>query len=43
MGAVERGESNISFLNLAKIATGLSMTIAEVVVGVEKLPKKKKG
>jgi transcriptional regulator with XRE-family HTH domain len=36
MGSVERGESNISFSNLAKIAAALSMTVSEVVSGVEK-------
>lgn len=40
MGAVERGESNISFLNLAKIADGLAMTISDVVRGVEKRAKR---
>jgi transcriptional regulator with XRE-family HTH domain len=40
MGSVERGESNLSFSNLAKIAAGLSMTISELVVGVEKRVKK---
>jgi transcriptional regulator with XRE-family HTH domain len=36
MGTVERGESNISFSNLAKIASALSMTVSEVVSGIEK-------
>jgi transcriptional regulator with XRE-family HTH domain len=36
MGTVERGESNISFSNLAKIAAALSMTVSEVVSGIEK-------
>jgi transcriptional regulator with XRE-family HTH domain len=36
MGTVERGESNISFTNLAKIATALDITLAGLLSGIEK-------
>jgi len=36
MGTIERGESNISFQNLAKIAGGLGITISKLVSGVER-------
>lgn len=36
MGTIERGESNISFQNLAKIAGGLGVTISKLVSGVER-------
>jgi len=35
MGAVERGESNISFQNLAKIAAGLGITLSRLLNGIE--------
>lgn len=36
MGTVERGESNLSFSNLARIAEGLGLTLAQMLSGVEK-------
>jgi transcriptional regulator with XRE-family HTH domain len=36
MGTVERGESNLSFSNLAKIADALGLTLSETLSGVEK-------
>ena len=35
MGAVERGESNLSFHNLVRIATGLELTLSQLLNGVE--------
>ena len=35
MGTVERGESNLSFHNLARIAGALGVPIAKVVLGLE--------
>ncbi len=34
---VEAGQQNIVLLNIAKISTGLGMTLAELVEGVEEL------
>jgi transcriptional regulator with XRE-family HTH domain len=36
MGTVERGEPNLSFSNLAKVADALDMTLSEVLSGIEK-------
>ena len=36
MGTIERGETNLSFQNLARIAAGLGVTIAKLVSGVER-------
>ena len=36
MGTIERGETNISFNNLAKIATGLNVTLSMLLSGVER-------
>lgn len=36
MGTVERGESNLSFSNLAKIADALGITLSQMLSGVEK-------
>jgi transcriptional regulator with XRE-family HTH domain len=36
MGAVERGESNISFTNLVLIARALDITLAQLLSGLEK-------
>jgi len=36
MGAVERGESNISFTNLVLIARALGITLAQLLSGVDK-------
>ncbi len=37
MGAVERGETNISFQNLVKVSMGLDITLAQLLAGVERL------
>jgi hypothetical protein len=36
MGTVERGESNISFQNLVKVATTLGLTVSQLLSGLEK-------
>jgi transcriptional regulator with XRE-family HTH domain len=36
MGTVERGESNLSFTNLAKIAKALEITLSQMLSGLEK-------
>jgi len=36
MGTIERGESNVSFQNLAKISKALGITLAQLLPGVEK-------
>ena len=36
MGTIERGESNISFSNLVKVATGLGITLSHLLSGLEK-------
>lgn len=36
MGTIERGETNLSFQNLARIAAGLGVTISKLVSGVER-------
>lgn len=36
MGSVERGESNLSFHNLALIAKTLDITLAKLLAGIEK-------
>lgn len=36
MGTVERGESNLSFTNLAKISTALGITLSQLLSGLEK-------
>jgi transcriptional regulator with XRE-family HTH domain len=35
MGTVERGESNLSFLNLARVATTLDIPLATLFMGLE--------
>lgn len=35
MGSVERGERNLSFSNLCKIAQALGMSLAQLLAGVE--------
>ena len=35
MGTIERGETNLSFQNLAKIAAGLEVTLSKLLSGVE--------
>jgi transcriptional regulator with XRE-family HTH domain len=36
MGSVERGESNLNFTNLAKIAKALGVTLSQLLSGLEK-------
>jgi transcriptional regulator with XRE-family HTH domain len=36
MGTIERGESNVSFQNLAKVSSALGITLAQLLSGVEK-------
>jgi len=36
MGTIERGESNLSFQNLAKLARGLGITLSQLFSGLEK-------
>jgi hypothetical protein len=36
MGTIERGESNLSFWNLVKVAKGLGITLSELLSGLEK-------
>ena len=36
MGSVERGETNISLDNIARIAKGLRMTLADLFIEAEK-------
>ena len=36
MGAVERGESNVSFTNLVLIARALEITLSQLLSGLEK-------
>jgi transcriptional regulator with XRE-family HTH domain len=36
MGTIERGESNLSFSNLVKVAEGLGITLAQLLSGLEK-------
>jgi transcriptional regulator with XRE-family HTH domain len=36
MGAVERGESNVSFTNLVRIASALGLTLSQMLSGLEK-------
>jgi transcriptional regulator with XRE-family HTH domain len=33
---IERGESNLSFSNLVKVAEGLGITLSELLSGLEK-------
>jgi transcriptional regulator with XRE-family HTH domain len=36
MGTIERGESNLSFQNLVKVAEGLGITLAQLFSGLER-------
>ena len=36
MGTIERGETNLSFLNLVKVSEGLGITLSELLSGLEK-------
>jgi transcriptional regulator with XRE-family HTH domain len=36
MGAVERGESNVSFTNLIRISKALGITLSQLLSGLEK-------
>ena len=35
MGTIERGESNLSFQNIAKVATALDVTLSVLFMGLE--------
>lgn len=35
MGTVERGESNLSFTNIVKIASNLGVTLADLLQDIE--------
>jgi hypothetical protein len=35
MGTIERGESNLSFLNIAKVATALGVTLSTLFLDLE--------
>jgi transcriptional regulator with XRE-family HTH domain len=35
IGAVERGETNISLMNMVKIAKGLQVSLAELIAGID--------
>jgi transcriptional regulator with XRE-family HTH domain len=41
MGTLERGESNVSFANLVKVAETLGITLSELVAGIEDDARKK--
>jgi transcriptional regulator with XRE-family HTH domain len=41
MGTLERGESNVSFSNLAKVAETLGITLSELLTGIEADARKK--
>jgi transcriptional regulator with XRE-family HTH domain len=36
MGTIERGESNLSFSNLVKVANALGITLSKLLSGVER-------
>ena len=36
MGTIERGESNLSFQNLVKVAKALGITLSQLLSGIEK-------
>jgi len=36
MGTIERGETNLSFKNLAKLAAALGITLSQMLSGVER-------
>jgi transcriptional regulator with XRE-family HTH domain len=36
MGTIERGETNLSFKNLAKLSAALGITLSQLLSGVEK-------
>lgn len=36
MGAVERGESNVSFTNLVRMSRALGLTLAQLLSGLER-------
>jgi len=40
MGTIERGETNISFQNLAKLAAGLNITLSVLLSGIERQANK---
>jgi transcriptional regulator with XRE-family HTH domain len=36
MGTIERGETNLSFQNLAKVASSLNLTLSTLLSGIER-------
>ena len=36
MGTIERGETNLSFKNLARVSAALGITLSQLLSGVEK-------
>jgi transcriptional regulator with XRE-family HTH domain len=43
MGTIERGETNLSFKNLARLADALGITFSQLLSGVEKKAKELTG
>jgi transcriptional regulator with XRE-family HTH domain len=43
MGTIERGETNLSFRNLAKLSAALGITLSQLLSGVERRAKKLTG
>ena len=39
MGTIERGETNLSLLNLARVSSALGITLSQLLSGVEKTAK----
>jgi transcriptional regulator with XRE-family HTH domain len=43
MGTIERGETNLSFKNLAKLSAALGITLSQLLSGVERMANKPAG
>jgi transcriptional regulator with XRE-family HTH domain len=43
MGTIERGETNLSFKNLAKLSAALGITLSQLLSGVERIANKSTG
>jgi transcriptional regulator with XRE-family HTH domain len=43
MGTIERGETNLSFKNLAKLSAALGITLSQLLSGVERKANKLTG